>query len=366
MTSVRKRISGLINVSKDAKPICIAPEYIKLTKDLKAAALLNQIVLWSDVTKDPDGWFYKTFDEWGDELGLSKFEINRAIKGDKRYEKDNVTLASLGVETTVKKNPKGKVSTHYRIVGDALEQALRELLKPVISEVNLVDNAPESHNTNSNLVAPPKLTKLPHQSELSCDSLNTDNTTDKTTERETTSKSKILDITPQRPHVFISLPHRKSFYFDGQRIDPVAFPIDYNALFYAYCDALEENGYKRSREYDDIWKDNRDGIVALAKARTTPEQLKQMVKFMLEEKDKDGSNWYRANGHIPKAERIAERREAIIDLMNEPSKPYKPPGGIDPATIPDDTRTPEEIEAQVQLMKELNPFKNKPAKAVSQ
>jgi hypothetical protein len=33
--------------------------------------LTNQILYWTDRTSDPDGWFYKTYDDWDQEIKFS-------------------------------------------------------------------------------------------------------------------------------------------------------------------------------------------------------------------------------------------------------------------------------------------------------
>ncbi len=86
-----------------------------LNHDHKAALLLNQILYWCERTKHPEGWFYKTYDEWNEELGLSAAEIRRIVKGDKRVKDPKSVLGDYGVETAVKRAPDGSPTVHYRI-----------------------------------------------------------------------------------------------------------------------------------------------------------------------------------------------------------------------------------------------------------
>lgn len=87
-----------------ANTLVIPRVFIDFTGDHLAALLLSQILYWSDRTSDPDGWFYKTADEWEVELGMSGYQVKRAA----------TALNKLGIETTLHK-VKGAPRTHYRV-----------------------------------------------------------------------------------------------------------------------------------------------------------------------------------------------------------------------------------------------------------
>ncbi len=87
-----------------ANTLVIPRPFISFTGDHLAALMLSQILYWSDKTTDPDGWFYKTADEWEMELGMSAFQIKRAA----------TVLAQFGVETKLRKIA-GAPRMHYRI-----------------------------------------------------------------------------------------------------------------------------------------------------------------------------------------------------------------------------------------------------------
>lgn len=105
-----KSISGQANV------LTIPRLYINLTKSHRAALLLSQCVYWSDRSKDLDGWFYKTFSEWRDELGIPRGGIETAIKAISRWVETKV--ARVGA------HPK----THYRVLLKVLESSILEML----------------------------------------------------------------------------------------------------------------------------------------------------------------------------------------------------------------------------------------------
>jgi hypothetical protein len=87
-----------------ANTLVIPRVFIDLTGDHLAALLLSQILYWSDKTDNPDGWFYKTADEWQAEIGMSGYQVRRAA----------TILAKFGVVTEVHK-VKTTPKMHYRI-----------------------------------------------------------------------------------------------------------------------------------------------------------------------------------------------------------------------------------------------------------
>ena len=46
--------------------------------DIKAALLLEQIIFWSEKKPEDNGWFYKTYEDWTEEILLSKKEVSHA------------------------------------------------------------------------------------------------------------------------------------------------------------------------------------------------------------------------------------------------------------------------------------------------
>lgn len=102
------QFSGVNNV------IPIPRIYLEITGDYPAAALLNQMVYWSDKTKRNDGYFYKTNKEWQEELHLSKYQVSRAT--DK--------LKSLNLVETSLKKANGAPTLHYKVDLDLLGDSI--------------------------------------------------------------------------------------------------------------------------------------------------------------------------------------------------------------------------------------------------
>jgi len=105
--SNQKQLISLIkSISGQANILTIPRLYIDiLDGDVKAALLLSQIVYWSDKSKRTDGWFWKSFKEWNDELGLTQKVVVRAVS----------VLKDLGLIETKVKRAMGAPTTHYKV-----------------------------------------------------------------------------------------------------------------------------------------------------------------------------------------------------------------------------------------------------------
>src|SRR5262245_21579 len=69
--STRKRVLAEIE-KRHRRAVAFRVVYAKVAGGTVAGLLLSQIVYWSQRTTDPDGWFYKSQEEWCDELSLSR------------------------------------------------------------------------------------------------------------------------------------------------------------------------------------------------------------------------------------------------------------------------------------------------------
>lgn len=66
------------------RPIAYHREFVQFG-GVKAAVFLSQAFYWHYRTKDTEGWFYKTRDEWEEETGLTRKEQESARKSLKEY-----------------------------------------------------------------------------------------------------------------------------------------------------------------------------------------------------------------------------------------------------------------------------------------
>lgn len=62
------------------RPIVFQRAFRDWAGSTNAALMLSQLVYWTNRTKNPHGWVYKTMDEWQDEIGLTRDEQFAARK----------------------------------------------------------------------------------------------------------------------------------------------------------------------------------------------------------------------------------------------------------------------------------------------
>jgi len=166
-SSFRKHVLALLGESYGDKTLVLCPTvFVRLLgSDHKAAILLSQILYWSDKTKDPDGWFYKSYADWQLETGLSEAQVRRIVNGDVRVKGAQVTLRDLGVETLLKKvKHTGAPTLHYRINQAQFLSALHTFLGQGDSS-----QCAESNPSNAEDEASPMSDMNPDQPQASSD-----------------------------------------------------------------------------------------------------------------------------------------------------------------------------------------------------
>lgn len=91
-----------------------------LDYDHKMALFLNKLLYWTERTRNPEKWIYKTYQDWFDELGFKESVVRRLIHGDAKTRTPKRTLKDIGVEVRVRRAPNGSPTCHYRIHLDIL------------------------------------------------------------------------------------------------------------------------------------------------------------------------------------------------------------------------------------------------------
>ena len=131
-------ISQIItSFSGNERNVVIPKTYLEITGDYPTAALLNQLVFWSDKSKRTDGYFYKKYDEWHDELLLSDYQIRRITK----------KLEEMKFVTTALKKANGTPTKHYKINMEEIEKAIMKKL----NNGNLRNSTMDSKETKYSL-----------------------------------------------------------------------------------------------------------------------------------------------------------------------------------------------------------------------
>lgn len=110
MIELIKATSGQANVLSIPRP------YIKYMGSLDGGLFLSQLIYWSD--RGTDGWFYKTYAEWEDELTLSKYEVSKQVK----------ILKEKGVLETKIKKANGAPTVYYRFSFDEFQKTIVKFL----------------------------------------------------------------------------------------------------------------------------------------------------------------------------------------------------------------------------------------------
>lgn len=126
MNMLNPHMVALIDAMND-KPIAFNRHYVALGCGINGALMLSQMVYWSKRTKDRNGFFYKTQDEWEEETGLGRREQETARK----------KLRELGFVSEHKRGVPCKV--HFKVEHDALYTALIQYAQN--SQSSLADSA---------------------------------------------------------------------------------------------------------------------------------------------------------------------------------------------------------------------------------
>ena len=235
IASVISKFSGQNNV------IPIPVIYLEITEDYPAAALLNQMVYWSDRTKRRDGYFYKSYQEWNEELYLSEYQVRRATN----------KLKSLGLVETSLKKANGAPTLHYKVDTKEVSEWILKKLK----NGNLTNSRMDTEETQESL---------------------TEITTETTTENTTS------DVTA------------KIFEYISNNLEMIQSPLKIDEIEYE-INLIKDDTYEITKAAVDYCKEknkgipylisilknwNKEGIdtVEKAKAKVVPKKCKQPKK----------------------------------------------------------------------------------------
>ena len=127
---VIKRFSGQENT------FVVPKMYVEYTGDLTTAVLLNQIVFYSDKSKRTDGYFYKSYKEWEEDICLTERQVRHSVN---KLKEKNVLETKL-----MKAN--GSPTVHYKLDYDKLVESILTLCQnPILQNVSIQsDNMSES------------------------------------------------------------------------------------------------------------------------------------------------------------------------------------------------------------------------------
>lgn len=129
-----KEFAGQSNI------LTVPVAFIRYAGTLEAALLLSQILYWSDKTED--GWFYKSYKDWEDEIALGEYEVRKAAK----------SLKVKGILETRLKKANGAPTVHYRLKEGHFSESILQFLKnPICTNSRNLDSAKSEESINKRL-----------------------------------------------------------------------------------------------------------------------------------------------------------------------------------------------------------------------
>lgn len=132
------------------RPIAFHRCFVDITGSVPAALFLSQAIYWSNRTKDYEGWFYKSRDEWCEETGIQRNQLY-AIR-DK--------LVSLRIMEQSQKGGSDRIM-YYRVNFQELERRIAEHFssaenkrmastKPAVEQLNRSTSTAEDQHLHNN------------------------------------------------------------------------------------------------------------------------------------------------------------------------------------------------------------------------
>lgn len=94
------------------RPVSFHRPLVEITGSICAALMLSQALYWSKKTKDEEGWFYKTQEEWTEETGMT------------RREQEGARSSLLAAGIWEEKHERLKHRMWYRVKRDELSRML--------------------------------------------------------------------------------------------------------------------------------------------------------------------------------------------------------------------------------------------------
>lgn len=101
------------------RTIALHSAILKFAGNLNCGVFLSQLIFWCDKGKSPDGYIYKTYKEWMDEICLSEYALRKAAN----------KFKDLGILDIKVRKANGSPTVHYKLNRQAFIDAFLEFLE---------------------------------------------------------------------------------------------------------------------------------------------------------------------------------------------------------------------------------------------
>lgn len=99
--------------------IAIPAPLIRFAGSIESAAVLSQILYWGDRTKDPEGWFHKSYADWEAEISIPEHRLRKIARRMKEQGYLEIKFRKVA----------GTPKLHYRINQEVLSEKLIAFLR---------------------------------------------------------------------------------------------------------------------------------------------------------------------------------------------------------------------------------------------
>lgn len=161
--NLNKEIIALF--SGQSSILTIPKLYVQITGSHSLALVLNQCVFWANKSSLPDGWFYKKYSEWFEEIHIPERTLRR------QFEK----LSTKGWIKTKTKMVNGINIIHFKPDMDKIIESIKYLLNENPPNRPLCPNGSNNELKNCTKVAPSGHIGRTESATLSDSSIYTDN-----------------------------------------------------------------------------------------------------------------------------------------------------------------------------------------------
>ena len=129
----------ITSISGQDNHLTINRTFVQYMGTLEGGIFLQQLVFWSDKTQSADGFFYKSYVEWNEEVCLSEYSVRKQTK----------VLKEKGLVQTKLKKAEGSPTLHYKLDITGFLKDLESFLKNLRIESEKTKNGIENISVSS-------------------------------------------------------------------------------------------------------------------------------------------------------------------------------------------------------------------------